>query len=272
MPSVHRARRGAKKATKPTARKRTSRSSTRPAGRPRPPATKKTSKRTATAATPIPAPLFAALKALASRFAAEPESPEPFGDSPRAQREAQREMATFSILRVLLILIKMIEEWSTPNGDWLHGECLRFARFEDNLGVPGRPAASSAPPPSPSPAAPPSASPGDKAPDRTAPPHLRALGITHPPTIDEIGDASTADLLSWLFVGDDDPIVGILQGIARDTDLMSGALHDETGDYRKQLDMALCAIGSRAHVAEVFYLRVRAALQAEQTPGEGRRS
>ncbi|KYF90975.1 hypothetical protein BE17_00615, partial [Sorangium cellulosum] len=107
----------------------------------------------------------------------------------------------------------------------------------------------------------PPARPG-RPPCKPAKPYLRAIGFECDATALAAHEAPLADMIPLLFRGESDPVLGILQSIARDTTIISIALRDNESDIREEIDMALHVLGERAKVAAELYNRM-------PTGGEG---
>jgi hypothetical protein len=256
----HRARRAKKSTTDRTARPRrkappssprTRRHrpppSTRRARTPQPKGPRKRAPRT-----PLSATVFAALVALVALVTSSRRSPDAKSGTPAHARLH----ATRAVLHVLQQLMRMLQLWSTPEGEQLLQQALAFGKGPDVA------------PPAPSPPVAP------RAPyTRAASSHLRPLDIAHYRTVHELPQASIGELFAFAFPGDDDPILGMLASISADVPLMCSAIED--GEFSQdKLSMSLHRIGCRADVCAEFYRRVRNGMQDgnDNAPESGVRS
>lgn len=95
---------------------------------------------------------------------------------------------------------------------------------------------------------------------RPADPHLRALGINYHACTDELGQATIADMMALLFVGDNDPTLAIQDSVRRDVSIIRDALRSADGPDMVDLEaigMSLWQIESRLIVARELYMRIR---------------
>ncbi|MDC0680355.1 hypothetical protein [Sorangium atrum] len=151
---------------------------------------------------------------------------------------------------------------------WLEKPNAVFSMFG---GQPVTPARSAPPAPATAPPSPPSP-PARKDVRDPADPHLRTLGIEFHACADELGKASIADMMSLLFVGDDDPTLAIQDGIRREVNLIRYALQSEEDVDTEAVGMALWQIEARLIVARELYCRMRESIKDERAQSEGGRS
>ncbi|WP_438017870.1 hypothetical protein WMF18_01720 [Sorangium sp. So ce315] len=129
-----------------------------------------------------------------------------------------------------------------------------------------------------SPSAAPSSPPPRSDVRRPADPHLRALGIEFHACVDELGQATIADMMALLFVGDDDPTLAIQDSVRRDVRIIRDALQSANGVDMvdtEAIDMALWQIESRLIVARELHMRMREAMgdeRAHRAAAKGGRS
>ncbi|WP_437799514.1 hypothetical protein [Sorangium sp. So ce693] len=172
------------------------------------------------------------------------------------------------VLRTLIFMLERDDErfqLAYQRAVIAFSEAVRAASSEasgqvDGAGARDGGAASAASaPPAAAPPSPPSPPP-QKDVRRPADPHLRALGIEFHACTDELGQATIADMMALLFVGDDDPALAIQDSVRRDVRIIRDALRSADGVDMvdtEAIGMALWQIESRLIVARELYMRVR---------------
>ncbi|WP_437279265.1 hypothetical protein WME90_01535 [Sorangium sp. So ce375] len=171
------------------------------------------------------------------------------------------------VIRTLILMLERADEprlLAYQRAALAFSEAVRAASSEASGQVDGAARGDGSAPPSP-----PGGQDGRGAarrPDDAAEEHLRAIGFKCKPTQD-VWDAELADLIPHLFVGEWDPVHGILQSIERDAMLILSATRDPEGDMSAEIDMGLYALSKRAGVARALYARILVALERRLLAG-----
>ncbi|WP_438020711.1 hypothetical protein WMF18_17255 [Sorangium sp. So ce315] len=161
---------------------------------------------------------------------------------------------------VLGALVVMLESFDGERQEAHHRAALAFAGAVHAAGS-ADPGHADGAPPAAAPPSPPSPPPRSDV-RRPADPHLRALGIEFHACVDELGQATIADMMALLFVGDDDPTLAIQDSVRRDVRIIRDALGNADGVDMvdtEAIGMALWQIESRLLVSRELHMRMREA-------------